>query len=150
MTALLEYFDIILCTAYRQPRKMSTLFAFTWVNVLHKKSSYYAGIYLMFSIAYNARIILCNNITMTALLEYLDLFIQIQVAEKLSSQCRTVSLWAPALLTTAIDSIMCGTVMLSSSKKFRVPKLRPAQLAYNAGIFAHTYVLPYCTTNSLT
>ena len=50
---------------------------------------------------------------MTALLEYLDLFIQIQVAEKLSSQCRTVSPWVLALLTAAIDSIMCGTVMLS-------------------------------------
>ena len=59
---------------------------------------------------------------MTALLEYLDLFIQIQVAEKLSSQCRTVSPWAPALLTTAIDSIMCGTVMLSSSKKIQGAK----------------------------
>ena len=52
---------------------------------------------------------------MTSLLEYLNLFMQIQVAEKWSSQCWTVSPWALALLTTAIDSIMCGTVMLSSS-----------------------------------
>ena len=50
---------------------------------------------------------------MTVLLEYLDLFrIQIQVAEKWT---RTMSPWAPDLLsTTAIDSIMCGTVMLQS------------------------------------
>ena len=46
---------------------------------------------------------------MTALLEYLNLFRQIQVAEKWSS---TMSPWAPALLsTTAIDSIMCSTVI---------------------------------------
>ena len=49
---------------------------------------------------------------MTALLEYLNLFMQ---AEKWSSQCWTVLPWALALLTTAIDSTMCGTVMLSSS-----------------------------------
>ena len=47
---------------------------------------------------------------MTVLLEYLDLLVQIQVAEKWSSQCRTVSPWALALLTTAIDSIMCGSI----------------------------------------
>ena len=48
---------------------------------------------------------------MTALLEYLDLFLQIQVAEKWSSTVR-VSPWAPALLsTTVIDSIMCSTVI---------------------------------------
>ena len=39
--------------------------------------------------------------------------LQIQVAERWSN---TVSLWAPALLsTTAIDSIMCDTEMLSSN-----------------------------------
>ena len=49
---------------------------------------------------------------MTALLEYLNL-LQIQVAEKWSS---TMSPEAPALLsTTAIDSILCGTVMLSGN-----------------------------------
>ena len=53
---------------------------------------------------------------MTALLEYLDLFIQIQVAENWSNQCQTLSLWAPTLLSIiAIDSIMCGTVMLFSN-----------------------------------
>ena len=39
---------------------------------------------------------------------------QIQVAEKWSSQCWTVSPWALALLTTAIDSIMCGTVHMET------------------------------------
>ena len=79
---------------------------------------------------------------MTALLEYLNLFIQIQVAEKLSSQCRTVSPWAPALLTTAIDS-MCGTVMLSSSKKFRVPKLRPALVSHSQTLFLRTALIDW-------
>ena len=59
---------------------------------------------------------LLEYITMTALLEYLDLFIQIQVAEKWSNQCQALSLWAPALLsTTTIDSIMCGTIVLFSN-----------------------------------
>ena len=56
---------------------------------------------------------LLEYIMMTAVLEYLNLFIQIRVAEKWSNQCQTLSRWAPALLsTTAIDSIKCGTVML--------------------------------------
>ena len=56
---------------------------------------------------------LLEYIMKTAVLEYLNLFIQIRVAEKWSNQCQTLSRWAPALLsTTAIDSIKCGTVML--------------------------------------
>ena len=49
---------------------------------------------------------------MTALLEYLDLF-QIQGAETWCNQCWTLSPWALALLTTAIETLLYVVVMLS-------------------------------------
>ena len=61
---------------------------------------------------------LLEYITMTALLEYLDFFIQIQVAEKWSNQ---LSPWVlPCLvLQPYILLCQCGTVMLFSNVRVK-------------------------------